>query len=205
MGLERKEKLKSGIYCIKNKTNEKVYIGQTNDLDKRKGLHYSYLKNNTHDNPHLQNAWNKYGENNFEFKILLYCEPFELTRYEQFFVNVYTPEILYNIRLECVDSNLGVKHTKEDLEKMRNANLGSKNPMYGKTGEKHHLYGKPCSEETKKKLSESKKGVPMDEETKRKISKALSGRRFSDEHKKNLSENKKKYWEKRKISKQQGN
>lgn len=59
-----------GIYKIVNITNSKVYIGQSNNIKKRWTEHRSALNNNRHVNVHLQNAWNKYGENNFEFVII---------------------------------------------------------------------------------------------------------------------------------------
>lgn len=161
----------SGIYCIINKINNKMYIGQTGDLQKRKREHFSYLRGDYHDNTHLQNSYNKYGKKAFIFKIILYCEPFELTRYEQMFVNYYTPEILYNTRLECVDSNLGVRWSEEIKRKMskgRGDMSGENNPFYGK----HH------TEEAKRKISKAlsgKKGHIQSEETRRKISEAQSG------------------------------
>ena len=46
----------------------------------------------------------------------------------------------------------------------------------------------PCSEETKRKISEAKKGVTRSEETKRKLSEAHKGKHLSEEHKRKLSE-----------------
>ena len=163
---------KSGIYCIENLKNGKKYIGQSVDLEKRKHEHFSLLKGNNHSNTHLQNSYNKYGEENFKFRILLYCEPFELTKYEQFFVDYYMPELLYNVRLECVNSNQGIILSEGTKRKMSKANGGENHPMWGK----HH------SEETIKKMSEACHGEnnPMygkhhSEETIRKMSEALSG------------------------------
>lgn len=44
--------------------------------------------------------------------------------------------------------------SSETIERMRLANIGENNPMYGKCGELHHNYGKPMSEQQKQKLSE---------------------------------------------------
>jgi hypothetical protein len=41
------------------------------------------------------------------------------------------------------------------------------------SGEKHHFYGVPCSEERKRKSSETQKGRKIPEEQKKKISEAL--------------------------------
>jgi len=164
---------KSGIYCIENLKNGKRYIGQSIDLEKRKKKHFRMLKGNYHDNTHLQNSYNKYGEKNFKFRILLYCEPFELTKHEQIFVDYYTPELLYNVRLECVDSNQGITLSEKIRKKMSEAKHGKKR--------------KPFSEETIRKMSKAKRGEnhPMWEkhhskEIKEKISNALSGEKGSN-------------------------
>lgn len=51
-----------GIYKILNTKNNKVYIGQTKDYDKRIREHLQYLKNNTHQNKYLQRTYNSIGE-----------------------------------------------------------------------------------------------------------------------------------------------
>lgn len=61
----------TGVYEIKNKINNKRYIGSTiMSFTKRLEHHRCLLRNGTHKNTHLQRAWNKYGEDNFEFNIL---------------------------------------------------------------------------------------------------------------------------------------
>jgi group I intron endonuclease len=59
-----------GIYKIENKANGKVYIGQSANINKRWIEHRSNLNNNRHPNRKLQNAWNNYGQDNFDFNIL---------------------------------------------------------------------------------------------------------------------------------------
>lgn len=55
------------IYNIINTMTNQRYVGQTIDIKRRKQEHLSNLKNNKHPNIKLQNSWNKYGENNFNF------------------------------------------------------------------------------------------------------------------------------------------
>ena len=58
------------IYKIECKINNKVYIGQTYNYDKRFREHRNNLKANRHINPYLQADYNKYGLNNFTFDII---------------------------------------------------------------------------------------------------------------------------------------
>ena len=59
-----------GIYKIVNKINHKFYIGSTCSLNHRKISHFCELRKNNHANSYLQNAFNKYKENNFEFILI---------------------------------------------------------------------------------------------------------------------------------------
>jgi group I intron endonuclease len=112
-----RNKLNCGIYRILNNLNGDFYVGQSIRLSDRKNTHFSDLKANRNRMPHLQNAWNKYGGENFIFEILLFCDPENLTYYEQTLVDNLNPK--YNICIECVDSPRGTKRTPETLEKMR--------------------------------------------------------------------------------------
>ena len=77
---------KYGVYKILNLSDRKRYYGG-GILKARKLYHFNLLRINKHDNSNLQKAYNLSEEENFKFIVLLYCEPFELTRYEQFFVD----------------------------------------------------------------------------------------------------------------------
>lgn len=57
------------IYQIRNILNGKIYVGSTwKPLRKRKSEHLTKLRTNKHSSPHLQNSFNKYGEDNFMFE-----------------------------------------------------------------------------------------------------------------------------------------
>jgi hypothetical protein len=58
------------IYCIKQTSTNKIYVGLTTDYVRRRNEHIYELRHGRHSNKHLQNAWNKYGESDFEFSIL---------------------------------------------------------------------------------------------------------------------------------------
>ncbi len=104
------------IYQIRNTVNGHRYIGQTIEFQKRCERHREGLNGGYHPNKYLQRAWIKFGSSAFEFKVLLWCETFETTRYEQELVDVLVPE--YNLLRKCVKSQLGRRHTSEAKEKM---------------------------------------------------------------------------------------
>lgn len=110
--------MKSGIYGIKNKVNNKMYVGQTYDFQYRWGKHKTALKTNTHSNKKLQFAWNKYGENNFEFFIIEECNLDVINEREIYWIEFYDSlNSGYNL-CEGGDGIRGYKHTEEEIQKM---------------------------------------------------------------------------------------
>jgi group I intron endonuclease len=61
--------MRKDIYIIKNKINNKVYIGQAIDSHKRFISHCSRAKRNI-DNSPIHDAINKYGKENFYYEII---------------------------------------------------------------------------------------------------------------------------------------
>ena len=58
------------IYKIENLVNGKMYVGLTNNPQRRKTRHFGDLYNHIHDNPHLQKAYDKYGAEAFRFEVI---------------------------------------------------------------------------------------------------------------------------------------
>lgn len=83
-----KEKI-SGIYCIENIIDGKKYIGQSKNIYNRWYQHKLELNHNKHGNIYLQNAWNKYGENNFKFYIIEKCSEDELNEKEIYYISYF--------------------------------------------------------------------------------------------------------------------
>lgn len=67
-----------GIYQIVNKVNGKVYIGRSKDIHKRWKSHISNLNKGKHINKALQQDWNEYEEDNFDFEVIRTCNEDEL-------------------------------------------------------------------------------------------------------------------------------
>lgn len=59
-----------GIYKITSLHNNKVYIGSSDNIDKRIICHKSRLKRNVHHSDYLQNVYNKYGKENLQYSVI---------------------------------------------------------------------------------------------------------------------------------------
>lgn len=82
---------KSGIYIIKNKVNEKVYIGQSVDISARWCAHKNAAKNlNTkNNNTAIHKAMFELGIENFYMEILEECSYEKLSEREIFWISQY--------------------------------------------------------------------------------------------------------------------
>jgi group I intron endonuclease len=132
---------KPGIYKITNTINGKLYIGLTGNLSSRFNGHVTENRNNTTHNPHLKNALNKYGTDNFIYSPILVCEKEELERYEIALIKLYKTqdrEYGYNAnpggkRLFGKNSSqFGKKRTQEWKDMMSKRMSGKNSPSYGK-------------------------------------------------------------------------
>ena len=148
----------SGIYQIYNPINNKRYVGSSINIERRFKQHISDLKANRHHNQHLQNAWNKYGDQ-LKFEVLEYCEPEYLIETEQYYVDYYNSadrKYGYNIdkyvshfghhlsdetRKKISEKAKGRKLSKEAIEKMRLAMTGKKKPKQSQTMKKKYSEG----------------------------------------------------------------
>jgi group I intron endonuclease len=194
------------IYKITNKNDNKFYVGSAQDLQRRWRKHKESLRANRHHNKHLQNDWNKHGEEAFRFEILEEIkEDHELIEAEQKWLDLTLAcdrTIGYNIE-PTAGSRLGRKQTEATKKKISEAFSGEKHPFYGKTLSKEHREkisrsnkgkiawnkGKklsPLSEETKRKMSQKLSGRPVSNETREKISKSLKGHQVSEETREKL-------------------
>ena len=180
--------MKSGIYKIINKKNNVVYVGQSENLNTRFNRHIYRLKRNEHHNESMQRAFNKHGEDIFEYEIIEEVELELLTEREKYWIDYYggiNSNNNYNFKDPLLNEysdyikkkqskkisgennpNWGNKWTEEQKEKMSKFKKG-------KTLEE--LMGKERAELTREKMSKSQTGRKHPEEVKEKIRKANSG------------------------------
>jgi|688.fasta_scaffold418842_2 group I intron endonuclease len=151
----------SGIYKILNKVNNKFYVGSSINIKNRWVKHKALLRKNKHENEHLQHAWNLYGEDAFEFIVMIEVEEIFL--------------------LKSIEENI-IQETKSF-----DRQFGYNKTKYTECPNR----GRKMNEEQKKHLSILNTGRKMDEEVKKKISESLKGRVFTDETLKKMSDAKK--------------
>jgi len=109
----------SGIYVIVSRIDGKLYIGQSTRLSHRIADHFRRLRNNKHQNRHLQYAYNLYGKDNFYYEIVEYCNDDMLTTAESFYMSylkTYDDSIGYNLKMEI---GIHSKHSECTKEYMR--------------------------------------------------------------------------------------
>lgn len=104
-----------GVYEIRNLVNGMKYIGSTkkNFNNRWKQWRYCLRKNRAGVHRYLQNAWNKYGESNFEFVVLETVNSIDLVlEREQYWID--NSDNLYNLAKKVV----GTRACKENREKL---------------------------------------------------------------------------------------
>jgi len=190
---------KCGIYKIKNIITHDSYIGSAVNIRNRWYHHHLELSKNIHDNPHFQNAWNKYGVDNFEFSIIEFCEKEALIEREQWYID--TENHAYNI-CPIAGSCLGRLASEETRHKLSEIHTGKhfseehKHKISEANKGKHYH-----TEEIKNKIIKAHKGIPLSKEHKHKLREAWKTRpHMSEETKRKLSESVTNYWRQRKCS-----
>lgn len=135
------------IYKVKNNVNGKIYIGFTQDFERRKSAHISL--SNRGSTTKFHRALRKYGEEAFEWEIVFqgkdeyhilnWAEPFFIKEYDAFSKNGYN----------MTSGGENGATQSDETKRKRSESL---------TGEKHPLFGKNHSQKSKEKMSVSHGG-----------------------------------------------
>lgn len=154
----------TGIYGIHNKVNDKWYVGQAQNIKRRNTIEKCNLKNcnklhRHRDNKHFSSAWQKYGEDAFEWVVLEECTIEQLDEREIFWIA--QKDSFYNgYNLTSGGKSLrNRKHTNEEKIKIGNSNRGKIRTL-----------------ETRQKLSDAHKGKKQSAELVKKRAEACKGR-----------------------------
>jgi group I intron endonuclease len=113
----------AGVYAIVHVASGRAYVGSAVSMGHRWHVHQRRLRNGTH-NRKLQNAWNKYGEDAFEFRVLEVSAVTDLLVREQAYMDrLDAVDAGYNVR-RVAESNLGLVMPAEVRAKMSAARKG---------------------------------------------------------------------------------
>ena len=180
------------IYEIKCLINNKSYVGKSKkNIEQRFQRH---IKDAIfHHSPLiLHRAMRKYGEENFEIRLLetVTGEDSFLAERERYWIKeLDTFNNGYNMTEGGEGGNTYSKKSEEELNEIRqkisNKLIGDNNGMRkigGLVGERNGMYGKTLTEEHKRKMSLSLRGKRDTEETRKKKSLALKGKPKSENH-----------------------
>ena len=115
------------------------------NIGKRWDCHLRKLRKNQHHARKLQRHFNKYGECDLIFSLLLRCEKDDLIKTEQYFLDSYKP---YFNSIYDAFNTAGFTLTEEQKKKISESKKGTNN----------HNYGKHFTKEHRDKISKSKKG-----------------------------------------------
>lgn len=155
------QKAISGIYAIRNTTNNKQYVGSSANIRIRQKLHVNVLIRNKHHSIVLQRAWNKYGRDAFEFQILEEVNVEDLLVREQFYIDNHKPE--YNI-CPIAGSSRGKLVSEETRKKMSLLRRGVKHSeernrikSIAQGGDNHWTRKKKFTDEAKQRMSDAQK------------------------------------------------
>ena len=126
----------------------------------------------------LYRAMRKYGFENFSFEILMECEEELLNLMEIYYIKKY------NSYINWENSN-GYNETvggDKGVKGLRHTKESKKKMSENKKGEKNSFYGKHHTEETKHQISERAKGRHHTEETKEKLREIHKGLQVGEKH-----------------------
>lgn len=143
-----------GIYKIVNNINGKLYIGSSNNIEKRLKYHNSLLKHNKHYNKHLQSSFN-INPDNFTFNILQICDMDNLLLQEKYFIDQFStlnPDHGFNKAPNPNSGTRGLKWSCESKQKLSKTLI--ENYSQGKRIRINHKH----SNETKKAISKANTG-----------------------------------------------
>lgn len=111
-----------GIYKITNKSNGKVYIGESLNIIQRWSEHLNTLREGSHHNFKLQNEFNCHGEKCFEFEILLVLDE-SISDYMCKYIGLIYEE-RYITKFNSIKEGYNITNSLKDIMNSENKKIG---------------------------------------------------------------------------------
>ena len=176
--------IKTGIYIIKNKIDNRCYIGSAININVRWKRHIRDLINNKHHSIHLQRFINKHGIDSIFFEILEECNKDSLLIKEQYYLE--NSDSSFNV-CKIAGSCIGIQRPQDFKDRISILTKGINNPTYGLERTPEWRDKIRQANKGQKSWNKGRKGV-YSEETIRKFKEIAKNRIFSDESKKKISD-----------------
>lgn len=194
-----------GIYVIRNLKTGNVYVGSSDNIERRVRAHMNLLARGRHHSIKLQRAWDKHGAELFAFETLeVVTDVAKLIEREQEHIDsmgafgrggynmipnagstrgVKRPPMSVEQRAKIAAANIGKTHTEEAKRKISKANRGLKrSPEHCARISERLTGGKLTPEAIAKRSAKltGRKCGPMTKERKASISAAKKGKKWTD-------------------------
>jgi group I intron endonuclease len=171
----------SGIYIITCTPTSKIYIGSSVNIRNRCREHRGILRKGKHHSRHLQNAWNKYGEENFVFDVLHPCDEGDLMVFEQWYLDTLCPygKRGFNIAKNAQAPAMGLEVSLETRKKLSESTKAFWSTPEGRAKKKAASTGRIMTDETKEKIAAKQRGVPKPPDRVEKVRQAMIGKKAS--------------------------
>ena len=168
------------IYKLVNVANDFFYIGSARNARRRKWEHLSDLKKGVHHCRRLQEAWNEFGEDAFDFEVLEEVDDATVLQVEDVYLQQHAGKAYcYNTATSTTQPPSYSDEVREKIGSSLRAHFanGGVNALKGKTlsaetkakisasragkmaGVKHYRYGKTLSAEVREKIGAAQRGV----------------------------------------------
>lgn len=168
----------AAIYKITCVVTDDFYVGSAVKPKRRRWEHWDALKKNRHHCRSLQEAWNEYGEDAFDFEIIeeVADESRLLLIEDTYLMQHAGQQHCYNTALSTQIPSSSQKEVREKIaQSLKEHYTENQHPRRGKKhtpetlakiaanrvpprGEGHYRYGKTVSEEVRKKIGDAQRG-----------------------------------------------
>ena len=174
-----------GLYFISSPDSDKVYVGSTGDLARRRSQHYHELQKG-HDNPNLKALLDKHDRDSFRFTSMeIYADRETLYQVEQHLYDLLREkDLILNVGLDIKAAWKGRVISDESKALMALAKIGktthdNQKKAMGKLWD---------NEEFREKMREGARARMADPEFKEKMRAVNRGKILTEEHRKKISE-----------------
>lgn len=177
----------SGVYKIICVKTGKFYVGSAKDIRHRQIQHLCHLRKGDHHCIYLQRAWNKYGEDNFVFEVHKACDNYQEEEKLVLDLLFDTGQLLNTSKQVSGGDLLSYHPNRDEIIARRSQSFHEtlvtmseeeRKEKWGRSGPDNGMFGQHHSNESRKQMSEKRKGQVS----------TFLGRTHSAEAKQKLSE-----------------